>query len=320
VDVLLEQTLYRPFKMLIHEPTLVLVTFYMSVVYAVLYACRSPLPCFPNIRFTKKKTQVFEAFPVIFIDHHGLSTSQCGLIFLGVGIGTTIGAVSNLWIGARLGYNALIKEWRGFPPPELRLYGAATGGPLLVIGCFWLGWTGAYNDVPWYVPALSTIPIGAAISLIFISFLVCSCTVPCRSVLITACILELRGGHISVSFCSRANLASADSCVARMFAASAFSVNTMIRSAVAAAFPLFTAQMYTNVGLIIVLLTRSLRPDAMRMQMGIQWAGTLIGLIAAVLAPIPFLFLKYGVRIRTRSLFAPCMVSACLTRPAFTHI
>jgi len=33
-----------------------------------------------------------------------------------------------------------------------------------------------------------------------------------------------------------------------MFAASAFAVNTMIRSAVAAAFPLFTTQMFTNVG------------------------------------------------------------------------
>ena len=32
-----------------------------------------------------------------------------------------------------------------------------------------------------------------------------------------------------------------------MYAASAFAVNTAIRSAVAAAFPLFTTQMFTNV-------------------------------------------------------------------------
>jgi hypothetical protein len=116
-------------------------------------------------------SSVFEAFPVIFIQHHGLTISQNGLIFLGVGIGTTIGAMTNLWLqGSR--YKVLIKEWRGFPPPEERLYPAALGGPLLVIGSFWLGWTGAYNTVPWYVPALSTIVIGASISLIFISFLV----------------------------------------------------------------------------------------------------------------------------------------------------
>ena len=41
---------------------------------------------------------------------------------------------------------------------------------------------------------------------------------------------------------------SAEPCTCRMFAASAFAVNTMIRSAVAAAFPLFTTQMFTNVG------------------------------------------------------------------------
>ena len=198
--VLLENTLYRPFKMLTHEPILVLVTLYTSVVYAVLYACRFHLRHFTCVQFTTT-ISVFEAFPVIFIDNHGLSTSHCGLIFLGVGIGTTIGAVFNLWIGgARLGYNALIKKWRGFPPPELRLYGAATGGPLLVIGSFWLGWAGAYKEVPWYVAALSTIPLGMAICLIYISCLVCSCTATCMPVLTTTCILELPCRHISVSF------------------------------------------------------------------------------------------------------------------------
>ncbi|KAI0300489.1 MFS polyamine transporter [Multifurca ochricompacta] len=231
LDILLERTLYRPFKMLVQEPILVLVTLYTSMVYAVLYA-------------------LFEAFPVIFIGHHKLSISHDGLIFLGVGIGTTLGAVSNLWIeGER--YKYLIKHWRGFPPPEQRLYGAVIGGPLLVIGCFWLGWTGAYNQVPWYVPALSTIVIGAAIGLVYLSFL---------SYLVDTYL---------------------------MFAASAFAANTMVRSATAAAFPLFTTQMFNN--------------------MGIQWAATLIGLIATVLAPIPLLFLKFGARIRTRSRFAPCI-------------
>jgi hypothetical protein len=41
VDVVLEHTLYRPFKMLAQEPILVLVTLYTSVVYALLYSCRS---------------------------------------------------------------------------------------------------------------------------------------------------------------------------------------------------------------------------------------------------------------------------------------
>jgi hypothetical protein len=44
VAAFLEQTLLRPFKMLIQEPILILVTIYISVVYAVLYARRCHIP------------------------------------------------------------------------------------------------------------------------------------------------------------------------------------------------------------------------------------------------------------------------------------
>jgi DHA1 family multidrug resistance protein-like MFS transporter len=125
--------------------------------------------CF--IRLTND-ISVLEAIPVIFIDHHGLTVSQDGLIFLGVGIGTTIGAVSSIYIRGDEN-KRLVKEWRGFPPPEQRLYPATIGAPLLVIGSFWLGWTGAYSSVPWYVPAIGTIVIGTAISLLFLSCMVC---------------------------------------------------------------------------------------------------------------------------------------------------
>lgn len=67
-----------------------------------------------------------------------------------------------------------MQKYRGFPPPEKRLYGAMVGGPSLVIGIFWLGWTGQYSSIPWYVPAISSIPIGMSISLVFMSFLVSS--------------------------------------------------------------------------------------------------------------------------------------------------
>jgi DHA1 family multidrug resistance protein-like MFS transporter len=171
------------------------------MVYGVLYACRSHVVYFRCMRFTGILS-VFEAFPVIFIGHHGLTISQDGLIFLGVGIGTTIGAIVNFWT-QRSRYKILMKEWRGFPPPEERLYTAAVGAPLLVIGSFWLGWTGAYKAVPWYVPALSTIVIGASISFIFLSFLVCPPNATCLHVLISTCVAGLPRGYISVRFCER---------------------------------------------------------------------------------------------------------------------
>ncbi|KAE9394341.1 MFS general substrate transporter [Gymnopus androsaceus JB14] len=227
---LVHRTLYRPFQMLLLEPILVLVTVYLSIVYGVLYA-------------------LFEAFPIIFIDRHGFSLTQNGLVFIGVGIGSTLGALLNYYFS--LQYSKHIPRWKGFPPAEYRLYGAMVGAPALVIGAFWLGWTGEYASVPWAAPAVATIVLGFAISLIFMSFL---------SYLIDTYL---------------------------MYSASAFAANTTVRSLVAAAFPLFTVQMYNG--------------------LGINWASTLVGLVGLVLMPSPFLFYKYGARIRASSKFAPCI-------------
>ena len=127
---------------------------------------------------------------------------------------------------------------------------------MLVLGAFWLGWTGQYARVHWIVPALATVPIGAAVSLVFNGFL---------------------------AFLVDTYL---------QYAASAFSANTIVRSCVGAAFPLFTVQMFRA--------------------LGIAWACTLVGLCGLLLAPSPFVFYKYGPRIRAKSKFSPCPVSFVL--------
>jgi DHA1 family multidrug resistance protein-like MFS transporter len=141
--------------MLALEPILILVTIYLSIVYGLLYG-------------------LFEAFPLIWGELRGFSPGLSGLIFVGVGIGTTIGALLNVWFSRR--YKTLTPMWKGSPPPENRLVGAMVAGPVLVVGIFFLGWTGAYKSVPWYVPALATIVIGVSFTLVFISFLVRSST------------------------------------------------------------------------------------------------------------------------------------------------
>ncbi|KAI4523073.1 MFS general substrate transporter, partial [Schizophyllum commune Loenen D] len=143
-------TIYRPFHMFFTEPILLLVTVYVSLVYGILYA-------------------LFSAIPVVFVTRRNFSISHMGLIFIAVSIGTTLGAFINIVLSAH--YPRLIREWRGFPPPEQRLLGAMVGGPLMVVGAFWLGWTGEYADVHWAAPAGSLILIGASISLVFMSFL-----------------------------------------------------------------------------------------------------------------------------------------------------
>ncbi|TKA28618.1 hypothetical protein B0A50_02945 [Salinomyces thailandicus] len=70
-----------------------------------------------------------------------------------------------------------------------------------------------------------------------------------------------------------------------MYAASALAANTVARSACGAAAPLFTEYMFQS--------------------LGVGGGGSLIGGVACLLAPIPFVFYKYGKPIRERSRFAP---------------
>lgn len=65
------------------------------------------------------------------------------------------------------------------------------------------------------------------------------------------------------------------------YAASALAGNAVMRSIFGATLPLAGATMYAK-----------LTP---------QWAGTLLGLMEVVLVPIPFIFYRYGDRIRAKS-------------------
>jgi hypothetical protein len=64
-------------------------------------------------------------------------------------------------------------------------------------------------------------------------------------------------------------------------AASAMAASTVSRSLCAAFIPLSSQKMYAK--------------------LGYGWGNSLLGFIACLLIPIPFLFLKYGQRIRTNS-------------------
>ncbi|KAI1815699.1 major facilitator superfamily transporter [Poronia punctata] len=74
-----------------------------------------------------------------------------------------------------------------------------------------------------------------------------------------------------------------------MFAASAIAANTFLRSLFGAGFPLFATYLFNGIG--------------------INYAATLLGCIAAVLVPIPVLFYIYGHRIRAKSSYAPTFPS-----------
>lgn len=68
------------------------------------------------------------------------------------------------------------------------------------------------------------------------------------------------------------------------FSASAMAAKTFMRSEIGAVVPLFVNPMFHN--------------------MGFQWAGLLLALIGCLIAPMPFVFYKWGESVRRKSRMA----------------
>jgi hypothetical protein len=69
-----------------------------------------------------------------------------------------------------------------------------------------------------------------------------------------------------------------------IYAASVLAANTVLRSLVCAAFPLFTGHMYEH--------------------LGIHWASSVPAFMSLACVPLPFVFWKYGAAIRRRCVYA----------------
>ena len=72
------------------------------------------------------------------------------------------------------------------------------------------------------------------------------------------------------------------------FSASALAANAVMRSLFTAGFPLFARQMYIGIGT--------------------PWASSILGFVALAMAPVPWLFFRYGPWIRARSKYHLCTV------------
>ncbi|KAK0458255.1 spermine transporter [Desarmillaria tabescens] len=129
--------------------------------------------------------------------------------------------------------------------PEARLFPMMAGAIILPIGLFIFAFTGGYSWVHWIGPCISGGVFGFALIIIYIS----------------------ANSYIVDSYSS--------------FAASAIAAKTFLRSEIGAAVPLYSTQMFHN--------------------MGFQYAGLLLALVSVAIAPIPFVFYVYGEKIRQRS-------------------
>lgn len=185
--------------------------------------------------------------PLVFAGRYHFKAGVAELPYIGMFIGVVIGGVSTFFI--ELKYKRANEKKGIKPTPEQKLLPMIIGGPFFSAGLFWVGWSGAYAEsVHWIVPSIGLGCLGIGLIMVFL---------PCFTYIIDCYLL---------------------------FAASALAGNTLLRSGLAAAFPLFSRQMFLN--------------------MKIQWAATLLGCFAALMIPVPILFYKYGRMLRQRSKYA----------------
>ncbi|KZP26647.1 MFS general substrate transporter [Athelia psychrophila] len=187
-----------------------------------------------------------EVFPIVFAENRHWQLVPSTLPFLGLFVGVICSVFINLANARR--YARISDAAHGKPVPEARLPPMAVGGILFAIGLFWFGWT-ADPSIPWASPVVAAIFIGAGFNTIFqqcINFLV-----------------DTYG----------------------LYAASAVSANTFLRSVLAAGFPLVARPMF--------------------LRLGVGPAMSILGGVATLAIPVPFLFMKFGLKLRRMSKFAP---------------
>lgn len=189
----------------------------------------------------------FEAYPISFEQVRGWKNpGVAALPFLGIGIGVIVGGVI-ISIITKTRFARKMKK-HGRVVPEERLPPMIIGAFMLPVGLFWFAWTSSPH-ITWVPQVIAGIPIGMGILMIF-----------------------LQGLNYIID-------------VYLMYANSAIAANTLMRSLVAAGFPLFAVQMYHN--------------------LGVAWATSLLGFLTVAMIPVPILFFIYGKKIRALSKFSP---------------
>ena len=147
---LLEKNVTRPMRMFFSEPILLLIGFYLSFVYGLMYITLS-------------------AYPLVFQGVHGMTPGVGSLPFLGIALGMVLSGIASIaynpyWIRK---YHANNNK----AMPEWRLPLAMVGGVVFSIGLFWFSWTGAYRSVHWIVPTIAGVFIGFGLLSIFMQLI-----------------------------------------------------------------------------------------------------------------------------------------------------
>ncbi|KAI3335623.1 MFS general substrate transporter [Ustulina deusta] len=136
----------RPFKMLLWEPILLLLTVYLAFIYGILYLW-------------------FFSYPIAFHQERGWSERLSSLPFLAIIIGIALGC-GYIVLDTSTRYARKMKKF-GSVSPEERLPPMIVGAILLPVGFFWFAWT-SNREIIWVPQVLAGIPTGAGVFIIFI--------------------------------------------------------------------------------------------------------------------------------------------------------
>lgn len=150
ISQLFKGALLRPWKFLIFEPIVLILTIYTALVYGVLYLN-------------------FAAYPIVFQQGRGWNTGIGGLAFLGILVGTIVSVILSVWY-INPQYLKVAKAKGGRADPEDRLPPAIWGGVLIVIGLAGFAATDG-PDVHWIAPIIFGIPFGTGVIVMFLAVL-----------------------------------------------------------------------------------------------------------------------------------------------------
>ena len=222
---------------------------HVSTTRAAMLLVKEPVVLFFSIYIAYAWALIFaffSAIPIVFQDIHGWGVGNGGLAYIGPLIACFL--AFGFSFHSKYLYDQAREKNNGVPVPEARLYYAAVGGILATIGMFIFAFT-HYEFVHWIAPEIALVPLVMGIYFIF----------------------EAVQQFLADNFGAE-------------YGASAISAQGFVRNALAASFPLFSTQMFRN--------------------MGVQWAGLMLGLLLALAIPLPFVLIKYGEQIRAKSKYA----------------
>ena len=147
----LRRALYRPFLLTFHEPVIMFIAIYLTVIYTILFT-------------------FLNGYSFIFTQTYGFSEGITGLAFVGIVVGLCGGSLLVPFIHryAKRELHRIQQAGGTRLYPEIRLLFVMIGGPAIPISMFWMGWT-ANSSISYWSPLVASILFGFGILCVFIS-------------------------------------------------------------------------------------------------------------------------------------------------------